>query len=572
MNKTYYKFLRNIFPVLLLLALVGCKEEIDLQSFVPQDPEMTLTSNQIQVSNQEEVFEIDIESNLPWRAETKENWINIQTNSALGSGKLVFSVLRNTTLEERQGRIRIWITDEYEKEITVVQQPGEPTDVTVHWYVKADGTGDGSSWENAASLSAALLNIENDGDVIHIAEGVYAPESIIRNGQEADSRDKTFEIARNITLIGGYSSNPVEGEEPDATAHETILSGNLGDGNTAFHVVSVTAIRSELNKVVLKGLTVSGGFASADASNVNVDGVAFPRDHGGGIIIGAADVELFDVNVIENNSGRHAGGMYVFGSASVYMERCKVNSNVGVNSNSNAAGFYLDNATATLYDSEISYNSAGGVAGGIMTLNSANIALYNSVISGNTSRTHGCGFYNRTNSKALLVNCVVSDNKNNTGNGGGIAAHNATTTDIVSSTIVGNTAVSGPAIYVNAGNTVNLYNSIVALNEPAANQIVSSGTVVNKNTIVGEAVYNADEVQVGDATFVAEEMLELQENYVVLPIGDNNPAAQYGMSALELTVLGNNLNPQVEENVITFDKRGNSRNGLTTMGAYIQGE
>ena len=572
MNRTLYKFLRNAFPVLILLAFMGCKEEIDLQSFVPQDQEMTLTSNEIQVSNQEEVFEIEIESNLPWRAETKENWITIQTNNALENGKLVFSVLRNTTLNERQGTIRIWITKDYEKEITVIQQPGEPTDFTVHWYVKADGTGDGSSWENATSLSTALRNVENDGDVIHVAEGVYAPESIIRNGQEADSRDKTFEIARNITLIGGYSSNPVEGEEPDATAHQTILSGNLGDGNTAYHVVAITALRSELNKVVLKGLTISGGSASADASNVNVDGVAIPRDHGGGVIIGASDVELFDVYVIDNNSVRLAAGMYIFASASVYMERCKVNSNVGINSTSNAAGLFLDNATAVIYDSEIAYNSAGGVAGGIMTLNSANIELYNSVISGNTSRTHGCGFYNRTNSKALLVNCVVSDNKNNTGNGGGIAAHNATITNIISSTIVGNTAVSGPAIYVNAGNTVNLYNTIVALNEPAANQIVSVGTVVNKNTIIGDAVYNADEVLVGDATFVASEMLELRDNYVVLPIGANNPATQYGMSSLELTVLGNNVNPQVGEEIITTDKLGNSRVGFTTMGAYMQGE
>ena len=572
MNRTFFRTLRIIMPVILLATFIGCKEEIDLQSFTPLDPSITITSDEILVSNQDEVFEIDIESNLPWRAETKQNWINIQTNSAPGSDKLVFSVTRNTTLSERQGSIRVWITKEYDKQIIITQQPGEPVDVTVKWYVKVDGTGDGSSWENATTLSVALQSVENDGDVIHIAEGTYAPAAIIRNGQASDSRDMTFEIARNITLIGGYSANPAEGEEPDPASNETVLTGDLGGGNSAYHVVTVTALRSELNNVVMKGLTVTAGFASTDASNVGVDGVSFPRDHGAGMIIGASDVELFDVNIVENRSGRHAAGMYAFASASVYMERCKINSNIAVNSNSNAAGLFLDNASAVIHDSEIAFNNAGGVGGGIMTLNAANIELYNSVISGNTSRTHGCGFYNRTNSKALLVNCVVSDNVNNTGNGGGIAAHTGTTTDIISSTIVGNKANAGAGIYIYAGNTVNLHNSIVALNEPAGDEIVMAGTLVRKNSIVGSAVYNDIEEQIGGVTFAAGEMLEKGDNFMIVPVGNDNPAIEYGMSVIQLTVLGNSLNPQVEEHIITNDRLGNSRADHTIMGAYVTGE
>ena len=572
MNKTVIKYFVRIFPLFILIALTGCKEEIDLESFTPENPAMTITSGEIEVSNAEESFEIDIESNLPWRAEADVNWINLETKSALGSDKLVFTVTRNTTLEERQGTIRVWITKEYDKEIVVTQAPGEPTDITVHWYVKEGATGDGSSWDNATSLSNALQQIENDGDMIHIAEGTYAPVNTIRNGEESDPGDITFEIFRNITLIGGYSANPVEGEEPDPSTHETILSGSIESGSSAYHVVTVTALKSELNKVVLKGLTITGGLASADAGSVAIDGVAYPRDHGGGLIVGDSNVDLIDCKVSENSSGRHAAGMYVFASARIYMERCEVNSNVGVNSNSNAGGMFLDNATAVIHDTQFAFNNAGGVCAGIMTLNSAEIELYNSIVANNTSRTHGCGFYNRTNSKALLVNCVISGNTNNTGNGGGFAAHNGTTTDIISSTIVGNSAKAGGGMYIYAGNTVNLHNSIIAGNSPEAEQTVVAGTLTPKSSVMGTEILDGDQNPVSGVTFNAAEMLEDKGNFVIVPVGEDNPATIYGMSSLELTVLGNSVSPPVEEEIITFDLLGNSRENKNTMGAFLNVE
>ncbi|WP_372934663.1 BACON domain-containing protein [Mariniphaga sediminis] len=569
MTKTNIKYLYRIFPLFLLIAFAGCKEEIDLESFTPDEPTMTITSGEIEVSNEEESFEIDIESNLPWRAEADVNWISLETKSALGDARLVFAVARNTTLEERQGTIRVWITKEYDKEIVVTQAPGEPTDVTVHWYVKEGATGDGSSWENATSLSNALQKVENDGDVIHIAEGTYAPVNTIRNGEESDPGDVTFEISRNITLIGGYSSNPAEGEEPDAATYKSVLSGSLESGGFAYHVVTVTALKSELNKVVLKGLTITEGLASPDASDVSVDGTTFPRNHGGGIIIGGANVDLMDCKISENSSGRHAAGMYVFASASVYMEGCEVSSNIGINSNSNAGGMFLDNATAVIHNTRFTFNNAGGVCAGIMTLNSANITLYNSIIANNTSRTHGCGFYNRTNSKALLVNCLIADNTNNTGNGGGFAAHNGTTTDIISSTIVGNSANAGGGMYIYSGNTVNLYNSIVAQNSPAEEQIVLAGTLMQKKSIIGTAVFDGDQNQIPDVVFNADAMLEDKGNFVIVPVGEGNPATIYGMSSPELGILGNSVSPQVEDEIITFDLLGNSRENKNTMGAFI---
>ncbi len=43
------------------------------------------------------------------------------------------------------------------------------------YYVKADGTGDGSSWANASSDLQAIINEANAGDDIWIAEGTYFP-------------------------------------------------------------------------------------------------------------------------------------------------------------------------------------------------------------------------------------------------------------------------------------------------------------------------------------------------------------------------------------------------------------
>ena len=53
-------------------------------------------------------------------------------------------------------------------------------------------------------------------------------------------------------------------------------------------------------------------------------------------------------------------------------------------------------------------------------------------------------------------------------------------------------------------------------------------------------------------------------------LGDANPARQYGMSASELKILGETLDPAFGEAVSAIDQTGASRTGKTVIGAVVK--
>ena len=53
-------------------------------------------------------------------------------------------------------------------------------------------------------------------------------------------------------------------------------------------------------------------------------------------------------------------------------------------------------------------------------------------------------------------------------------------------------------------------------------------------------------------------------------LGDANPARQYGMSASELKILGETLDPAFGEAVSAIDQTGASRTGQTVIGAVVK--
>src|SRR5690606_17644898 len=134
------------------------------------------------------------------------------------------------------------ISESTNLEITVTQDPGNRNDI----YVKVDGTGDGTSWAEATSLDQALA-MAVDGNVIHIAAGVYTPGTTISGGNTADEGDNTFQISKNIALKGGYPADATAGAEADPATHKTILDGQ----GVAYHVVVVSSPCGEGQEVVL---------------------------------------------------------------------------------------------------------------------------------------------------------------------------------------------------------------------------------------------------------------------------------------------------------------------------------
>ena len=81
------------------------------------------------------------------------------------------------------------------------------------FYVAPDGTGTGTSWEDAAPIGTAFAAaVEADGGEIWIKEGFYSPGG-------------SLTVCSNLVVRGGFVGNESSADAADPKAHPTILSG-----------------------------------------------------------------------------------------------------------------------------------------------------------------------------------------------------------------------------------------------------------------------------------------------------------------------------------------------------------
>jgi hypothetical protein len=560
MNKVFHYILRQTWLMVALVmsvALTGCDKDDD--NF---EPKLLVSAERVEASNLESSYTIDFLTNGAWEASVDVDWITLaETSGEKGKHKLLFTVAANED-DERRGTITISISESNSIQVEVAQDPGNRNDI----YVKVDGTGDGTSWEQATTLDEAL-SMAVDGNVIHIAAGLYLPGKTVSGGNAADEGDKSFHIARNITLKGGYPADASEGDEADPATHKTILSGS----GTSYHVVLISASKIQGQKAVLSGLTITDGNASSSSAAIGINGVSFVRNYGGGVIAGNTVAELVDCEVIANNSRGHCGGIYVFGNSEITIRNSKVNEN---SSSSNGGGAWIHTSTAYVYNSEFNGNS-GGTAAGFHAYPDATAYLYNTTLAENKGRSYGAAFYARQNSRGVLVNCLITGNTSTSANGGGgVMMYQDCEVDIISTTITGN-VISGPGggVYRRAGtqNILSIQNSIISGNtqkddgpDVDAYEVDAIAPVV-RASVLGSLTYDGTGGEVGGATFDAATMFD--SDY--LPIGGSNPAIEYGMSPAQLISVGGSLNPPAEEEYLVIDRFGNERSGLTTMGAVV---
>lgn len=98
------------------------------------------------------------------------------------------------------------------------------------YYVKTDGQGDGSSWEDAMSPDsfAYILPKAPSGAVFHVAEGVYLPV-LNWKGEKSDGNDRRYTINSSVSIVGGYPSNAVTGAVSNPKSFKTVFDGSFED-------------------------------------------------------------------------------------------------------------------------------------------------------------------------------------------------------------------------------------------------------------------------------------------------------------------------------------------------------
>lgn len=545
-----------IFQYLLLTAacaaLGACQDFSDDTAFTPETPELSFVETSITAEKATKDYELSIKSNLPWRIECDKDWVSFDPSYGQGDATITVTVAANRTLDERTATISAYVIKGENVTLPVTQAAASASDLATHYYVKTDGSADkdGLTWETATTLANAIDQAMN-GDVIHVAAGSYVP-SVPLTGMKT-ALDNTFEIHSNFSMIGGYPADAAEGAVADPVANETILDGD----HAVCHVVAVTAAKMNGMKASLDGFTIKNGSSQfGSVGSTTIGGVKFYQSYGAGIFIG---------NATKSTAAYNGGCLWADGAKLLRINNCTFNNN-----KTSGVGICM-----------YIFGDTGG---------KTNVLISNTTISNNSvnpehATKNGGGIYVRENGNLVIVNSTVYGN--HSGKGGGIAVYGTAAKPskavIVSCTIAGNTTVTvgnGAGLQQAAvGGAIEVYNTLISGNttDGAADDVAwfKDASYKVANSIIGGTVYNADGMAVAGEAFDPASMLSpLGDNggatKTCVLLGDANPARQYGMSASELKILGETLDPAFGEAVSAIDQTGASRTGKTVIGAVVK--
>ncbi|SDC34357.1 choice-of-anchor Q domain-containing protein [Niabella drilacis] len=264
----------------------------------------------------------------------------------------------------------------------------------------AGGNGSGwasPTSELADALKAAKTN--TNIKEIWVAKGTYKPLYRANNlsGANPADRDNSFVLVQNVKVYGGFDPDNQMGTFATRNPRiaVTTLSGDI-DGNNnlsnnAYHVVIVAGAAGTAE---LSGFTITGGNASG-TSLLTVNGEGITRYEGGGMNIKNSAPKITGL-IIDGNSGNQCGGLYTYNSAADISELIVRNNTA---TSSYGGGIAIESGqTATtsvrITNALIITNSAtaaSGRGGGIYTANygAAVPQLINVTISNNAAAAGG---------------------------------------------------------------------------------------------------------------------------------------------------------------------------------------
>ncbi|MCU0345871.1 MAG: DUF1565 domain-containing protein [Saprospiraceae bacterium] len=220
-------------------------------------------------------------------------------------------------------------------------------------YVKQEGTGNGTSWNNAFGDLQQALAIATTGTEIWVAEGTYLPtECDYCNVQQ---REISFQIPGGVRLYGGFSGTESSLGQRRWFSHPTKLSGEIGTDAKSDNTFTVVYLKNASAGTVIDGFVITGGHSDAwePAGSRNRSGGGIYNDgsgrggrstlalkncvflenyaeEGGAIFnnghMGEALVELDNCTFVSNRAGKGGGGIFSnndLGLGKIDLKKCK---------------------------------------------------------------------------------------------------------------------------------------------------------------------------------------------------------------------------------------------------------
>ena len=279
-------------------------------------------------------------------------------------------------------------------------------------YVAADGTGDGSSWENATPYIEYASARSIDGiDKIWVKSGTYYGDVINPNG--------AFVIYKNNRVYGGFAGN--EGpdfnlDDRDFEANPTIL-----DGQNQRRVLYQTDHFQNYEYSLWDGFTIQNGSTGA----------------GAGAYL-CCNSRFSNCKFLNNNSVGFGGGVYIitafYDNSTVQFTKCTFEGNHG-----SLGGALCDMMGAHLLNCRFSNNDALTKGGAYYVFANKQSSIVNTIFDHNTAKLGGA-MYNK--GKISMINCDIVDN--HTLESGGGLVNETQYSKFYNSVFWGNTAAGEP--------------------------------------------------------------------------------------------------------------------------------
>lgn len=371
-----------------------------------------------------------------------------------------------------------------------------PTDGYV--YVKADGTGNGSSWANATSDLQGAIDA-NGVARVWIAEGTYYPTW---HWDAGDPRAFSFKMKNGVVILGGFpnTGDPVLSDR-NFSIYKVNLSGDIGSpsdiSDNAYHVIYNVDSLNLNQTAYINGVYIQYG---------NADGTTGDNYRGGGVFNSLCSPRFYNCYIIYNEGKRGAGMYNNFCSPDVLVSDIWENhaSEIGggiLNSNGasptimssfvylntaveNGAGIAnVDNCNPQIINSKLINNECDGDGGGILNSDSSNPFIESCEISSNNAVGYGGGILN-DNSSPVIINCIISNNNADLA-GGGILNNADSHPSIINNTIVYNTAGLAGAGMANNNSSPDMTNCILWNNSSAIFNQGTCNPLINYSCIQG---------------------------------------------------------------------------------------